>query len=140
MIYFDVNYLAIIVSMVATMAIGFAWYNDKVFGVTWRALVGLHADTPEQKKEMSKKAMRGVASSVVGSLVMAFVLSNVIIWSGASEFIQYFLLGFVLWLGFIAPVVLMNVLYQQKHIKLFLIDAGYQLISIIVISIIIGSW
>jgi hypothetical protein len=70
-----INYIAILLCAVVTMAIGFAWYGP-LFGKLWSRLMGFGEMTPEKMKEMQKAAMPGYAASFAGSLVMAYVLAH----------------------------------------------------------------
>lgn len=40
----NVNWIAVVLSGIATLAIGFVWYNPKVFGKAWMESVGMTED------------------------------------------------------------------------------------------------
>lgn len=48
--------------------------------------------------------------------------------------------GFHLWLGFSATVGLTNNLFSDKPLRLWFIDAGYQLASVAVMAVVPGFW
>lgn len=140
MISFEVNYLAILLSSIAAMIIGYLWYSPLVFGKRWLAIVGLKAEDPQAKAQMNKAAMKAMGIGFLLSILIAFVLANILAWSGASTVSEYLAVAFYVWLGFIGSVILMNVMYQQKPVILFLIDGGYQLVMIMAMALIIGLW
>ena len=100
--------------------------------------------TPEKMKEMQKKARPAYAANFVGALIMAFVLSHALVFassylheSGISAGLQT---GFWNWLGFIAPVTLGSVLWDGKPMKLWMINAGYYLVGLLIMGVILALW
>ena len=135
------NYFAVIVCAVATMAIGFVWYGQ-IFRKQWSDLMGW---TPESMVAMQQKNMtKQYAIQFVGALVMAFVLAHSIIFAGAylnASGMSAGLQGAIWsWLGFIAPVTMGSVLWDGKPWKLWFINAGYYLVVLLVMGIILGLW
>ena len=137
----EINYLAVGVAGVVSFVLGGLWYGP-VFGKTW---IGLSGMTPEQMLEAKKKSMlKSYILTFVGSLFMAGVLSQSIIYaigflqkSGLSVGVS---VAFCSWLGFIAPVTLGKVLWENKPWKFWLIDNGYYLISLLLMASIITFW
>lgn len=138
-----VNYLAVLACAIANMAIGFAWYGP-LFGKKWSELMGWSPMTPEKMEEMKKKAMPGYAASFAGALVMAYVLSHVLVF--ASSYMQTsgwsagLSSGFWMWLGFIAPITIGIVFWDGKPWTLWIINAGYWLVSILTMGVILAVW
>lgn len=134
----EFNYLAILVSAIATMALGFVWYGPILFAKPWMKLMGLTVEKLEsQKKEMGKTY--GV--SFVGALVTAFVLACFISYAGFESYLMGGVqLGFLAWLGFVAPVQLTDVLFGGKPLKLYYINTGYQLVSLLIMGAILATW
>lgn len=139
-----VNYLAIIVSAVAAMVLGFLWFGP-LFGKEWIRLMGI----PDEKvAEMKAKGMKSMASTyafqAAGALLMAFVLAHALIFAstylkaeGISAGLQA---GFWNWLGFVAPVTLGSVLWEGKPWKLWVLNAGYYLVTLLVMGVILALW
>ena len=48
--------------------------------------------------------------------------------------------GFWNWLGFVAPVTLGSVLWEGKSPKLWVLNNGYYLVSLIVMGVILALW
>ena len=130
-----VNYLAVLVAGVASMVIGFLWYGP-VFGKQWLALSGVNfnAVDPAKRKAM---ANRGYVINFIASLVMAFVLAHTIAYTQAASIMDAAFAAFWTWLGFIATVLIGMVLWENKPVKLYLINAFHYLAVLIVMAIII---
>ena len=98
----QVNYLAIIIACVVSMAAGFLWYSP----------------------------------------ITAYVLSHVMTLS--ENFFHYskpstgLTTAFWMWLGFMMPVQLTNTIFGDKKWKLFAINTGYQLVSLLLMGAIFG--
>ena len=139
----DINYWAVLVSAVASMVVGFIWYGP-LFGKVWSQLMGWGEMTPEKMAEMQKKAMPKYAITFLGALVMGFVLSHALVFastylneSGVSAGLQT---GFWNWLGFIVPISLGSVLWDGKPWKLWFINAGYYLVGLLLMGVILALW
>lgn len=137
MIY--VNYLAVLIAAVASMVVGFLWYSQAVFGKPWMKLMGYSA---ENLRSEQKKMGPYYALSLVGALVMAFVLSHV---SSLSEayyangmLMTGLTTGFWMWFGFVAPVQMTDTIFGSKKWSLFAINTGYQLASLLLMGAILG--
>ena len=135
----EVNYLAIIVAGIASMAVGFLWYGPILFGKPWMKMMGY---TEESMKKAQKEMGKTYTISFVLSLVTAYVLSHVMVLS--QNFFHYSMLStglmtaFWMWLGFVMPVQATDTLFGGKRKKLVAINAGYQLASLLVMGVVIG--
>ena len=66
-----INYVAILVAVVANFILGFLWYTP-LFGKLWAKELGLDTTIPPQQNEM----IRGMAFMVIGNFFLAWVLAN----------------------------------------------------------------
>lgn len=135
----EVNFIAIILAGVISMVAGFLWYSPLLLGKPWMKEKGF---TAEKLKQAQKQMGPLYGVSFVLSFVMAFVLSHVM--TMAQSFFGYSLLStgltsaFWMWLGFIMPVQLTSQIFGEKNWKLFGIDTGYQLVSMIAMGVVIA--
>ena len=135
------NYLAIVAAMVANIVIGFLWYGP-LFGKSWMALAGLHKEKLDAAKAKGMGPQYMLAT--VGSLVMSYVLAHSLVFanaylnvSGMSAGLQ---VGFWNWLGFVSPVTLGTGLWEGKPWRLWAINNGYYLVSLLVMGVILAVW
>ena len=131
-----INYLAVLVAAIASMALGMLWYGP-LFGKLWMKLSGI---TPQSMKKMKLTPKAAMTMGFIGTLVTAYVLSHfvdllgVTTWSGAAQF------AFWAWLGLVAPVQLGAYLWEGKPFKLFVLNTAYNLVVLIVMTGIVAVW
>lgn len=135
----QVNFLAVLISGVASMALGFLWYGPMVLGKQWMKEKGFTADSMKKaQKEMGK--WYGV--SFILSLITAYTLSHVMTLS--MNFFHYdkmstgMMTAFWMWLGFVMPVQLTATIFGNKNWKLLGMDTGYQLVSMLAMGLVIA--
>lgn len=137
MIIETISLLPVIASTIASVAIGSLWYGP-LFGKIWIKEMGW---TEEEIKKGKEQGMnKAYALTILGSLLSAFVLGQIIIDTGTADASDGAWLGFWAWLGFAVPLFLSNVLWEGKSWKMFKINAGYQLITWVVMGAILGTW
>ena len=133
----QINWLAVVVAAVVTWLLGALWYSPYVLGRQW---VAAHGYTPERMAEMRKGAGRAYAASFVMYLVMAAVIAVLVGYIVMGRAVQGAKLGALLWLGFAVPLGVTGNLFSDRRLSTFLIDAGYQLISLVAMGAIIAAW
>ena len=135
--HFHMHALPLVVAVVATFARGALWYSPLVFGNIW---VRAHGYSPERLERMKKGAPRAYGVSFVAFLVLAHVLAYLALRVGVGSALGGAKLGFLVWVGFAATIGLTSWVYSDKPFRTYLIDAGYQLLYLLVMGAIIGAW
>lgn len=134
----SVNYLAVFLAALSTMVVGMVWYSRAVFGTTWAKLAGVDLD----RKPGSGEMLWLMGSTFVASLVTAFILAFISFLSNnffQNNFLQDTLMtGFWLWLGFTAARLYVHDAFEGRRKKLTVMAAGYELVTILVMALIIG--
>ncbi|MEO6067625.1 MAG: DUF1761 domain-containing protein [Gemmatimonadales bacterium] len=130
------NYLAVLVAALATFALGALWYMP-LFGKLW---LKEHAYTPAQLEQMKGTAPRAYGVSFAAYLVVALVLSALIQLTGIIRWQGGLKLGALCWLGFAATIGLTANMYSEKKFSTFVIDAGYQLVYLMMMGAILAAW
>lgn len=138
MISTDVNYLAVLVSAIMNMAVGAFWYSPAGFGKQWAALMGW--TDPAKLEAMKKGATKGYIGGFIAALVMMFVLANLVSLTGAATPTAGALVGFWSWLGFVATTQIGVILWDNKPPKLFAINTGYSLVTLVIAGVIMALW
>jgi hypothetical protein len=131
---FDVNWLAALVAALAKFAIGGVWYSPVAFGPRWGAIVGV---TPDAFKARMVPAM---ITDLASGFVLAWILANVLKFTGAVGLVPGARVSFFLFLGFVATPLLSTTVYEGRPIALFGINGAYWLISMLIMGGIIGAW
>jgi hypothetical protein len=124
----------ILAATVAKMALGALWYSNALFFKPWIRMSGT---TEEQIKQRLPKAL---VFDLIGSFLMALVLFHTIRWAEANTVVSGLFVGFLNWLGFVAVATVSTITYEKKPIMLYLLNNGYQLVSILVMSAILAVW
>jgi hypothetical protein len=140
MIFMCVNLWAVLGSAAATMVIGFLWYSPFLFGKLWMVLMGYDPNDKAKIAEMQKKAGPLYGISMLASLLSAFVLGKIIYNLAIATWPYGMKVGFAVWAAFVATVQLTDTLFGKRPFKLFLINAGYQLVCYLVMGAILGQW
>lgn len=133
----DLNYIAIAVSAVAAQAIGAAWYSPLLFGKAWMTEVGLSA---EQLSGRGRQARIGYLVAVLGSLIAAWVLAMLVQASGATNIVDGIVLALMVGVGFVASAMAVNYVFESKSLRIFLINAGYPVLSVLIMGVILTLW
>ena len=132
----SINYLAVVVAIVINMAAGAAWYSPLLFAKPWMAANGL---TEESIKEAGS-ATKGYVVAVIASIVIAFAVALFAQASGADTPVEGLILGLAAGLGFVATTFAANYIFESRPLKLYLINAGYPVVSLALIGLLIGAW
>ncbi len=134
-----VNYVAVLLAAVASMALGFLWYSSVVLGKPWMKLKGY---TQESLKSEQKKMGKLYGLSFVVALITAYVLSHVMALStnfyGYDPVTTGVTSAFWMWLGFVLPVQVTATIFGDKKWQLLGIDTGYQLVSLLAMGVVLG--
>lgn len=132
----SINWIAIAVATVASMAIGAGWYS--ALAKPWIAANGFSEEQVKAVEANDRPIIYVIAA--LCHVVMAFILSGVIFHStGAGATIGSGILSAALiWLGFVATSMTVNHRFQFKPWSLTIIDSGHYLLVLLAQGAIIG--
>jgi drug/metabolite transporter (DMT)-like permease len=129
----DLNYWAILAAALSTFLIGGVWYSPAVFGKAWMRENGF---TEESMKNANMVKIFGLA--FVLGLIAAI---NLAMFMGPEDKPEMGALwGFLAGFGWVATFVGTHYLFERKSFKLFLINAGYSVVALTVMGVIIAVW
>ena len=136
MFFTNVSFLSVFIAATVSTIVGFVWYSPWVLGKPWMKEMGY---TPESLAEKKKNGMgKKYALSFLSSLVTAYALAVVINSVFTAEFFGLIEVGLVLGLGFVATAKFNDNLFTDGSWKLFLINTGYYVVSIVFMGFVIG--
>jgi hypothetical protein len=133
-----INYWAVLVSAVASMAIGSVWYGP-LFGKMFMTAMGMDKWTKKQQEEMRKKMLATYLVQFIASIVMFFVLAMFMGKLDQMSVCGGLVTAFWVWIGFIVPLKLGDALWGGKMI-LFWLGISNMLLTILASGAIIGAW
>lgn len=139
-----INFLAVLVAVIVNFIIGSLWYGP-IFGKAWRKEMNIPLDFKPEQKEVFK----AMGIMVIGSFFTAYVLfytTNV--WRASSwnagedqaAWVYGFYSGIYTWIGFYLPVFLNMVAFEGRSWRFFFIGAGYNLIALQAVAMILSYW
>lgn len=136
-----INYLAVLVTAVITMALGALWYGP-LFGAAWMKAINM---SPEHMKMAKEKGMgTSYLIMAIGSLLMSWVLA-IFVGSAEAHYQNWTApfgvhIALYLWVGLVAPVTVGSVLWEGKPWKLWFLNAGYYLVALAIAGAILAVW
>ena len=131
-----INYLAVLVCGILAVGLGALWYSPMLLGKMW--LVAIDKSEEELKQDINP--VKTYSISFIAQLVIAYVLARIMSYVGASTPEEGIRLAFLAWIGFTATTMTINMLFEGKTFKQFVVDGGYHLIVFIIYGIILGAW
>lgn len=129
----NINWLAVIVSTVAAFGLGGLWYSKALFGKTWMQEVGLTEDSVN-----NANMLRIFGTSFVLQLIAATALAAYL--GADSTWRSGLHTGLWISLFWIATAYGVTYLFEQRTLRLFLINAGYYVVLFAITGTIIGAW
>jgi hypothetical protein len=137
-----INMVAILVAVVVNFVLGFIWYTP-LFGKIWGKEMG---HDPNIKPD-SKVLVKGMAFMIIGNFLFAWVFAhNIAAWTfvpsvnEAGPLSNALSAAIFTWIGFYLPGHLGSTVWEKKSWTLFAINAGYNLISLLVVALILTHW
>ena len=128
----SINYLAVIVSAISAFVVGSIWYAPFLFGKAWQAETGL---TDEDLK-------KGMGKTFGGSFVLTVIISYgmAMFFGGEVDLQMGLMYVFMTGAFFVAASLGIIYLYDKKSLRIWLINAGYQVLIYTIIGGILGAW
>jgi Mg/Co/Ni transporter MgtE len=131
----QINWLAVLLAFISSMAIGFVWYMPAVLGKRWMAAIG---KTEEDLKNISGGAGIWVPMMVAAALT-AVLLAVLISKLGLDNAIAGGFFALVLALVFRAGGHVIHNGFAGRPTAVTLIDSGHDLLAMTVAGAIIGA-
>ena len=129
----DVNWLAVVVATIVAFMLGGLWYSKALFGNAWMQEVGLTEDAVNSAN-MAKTFGGTIVLQIFAATALSAFLGTESTWQSGLE------TG--LWVGlfWIATAYGVTYLFEQRSMRLFLINAGYYVVLYGITGTIIGAW
>jgi hypothetical protein len=129
----QLNYWAVIVAALSTFLIGGLWYSPAVFGKAWMRENGFKE---EDMKNSNTVKIFGLA--FILGLISAINLAMFM--CPENDPTMGALWGFLAGYGWEATFVGTHYLFEKRSFKLFLINAGYSIVALTVMGVILAAW
>jgi hypothetical protein len=128
----SVNWLAVIVGTVVSMALGALWYGP-LFGRTWLRLIGKSAE------EIEGDPLDYLKTAVAAFVAMLFL--NLMVFSlGTNGFVNGMVVGALTFIGFGATMTFVYTTFEGPKEKVWLLYAAYQLVVFVIMGAVFAVW
>ena len=127
----DLNYVGIVAGTLVGFVIGGAWYSPILFAKPWMRENGF------TDEDHQGNLLRMFGGSAIMLLIAAYVLSLVI--GDDSSLFEGLRTGLTVGTAFIAASFAVTYLFEKKSPTLFVINAGYHVVTFTVMGAIIGA-
>ncbi len=134
----DVNFWAVFVAAISSMVVGGIWYGP-LFGKMFMEVMGMNTWSPEKRAAMKKSMGLNYLAQFIASFVMFYVLAGIIMGFGYTTLIDGAITGVIVWIGFVVPLALGNLIWGGKK-EVFWLSIGNMLVTLLVAGAIIGAW
>ena len=141
------KYLPIIVGGLIPMIVGMVWYHKALFGQAWMDSIGL---TEEKIKNGSRSMGVTMGISLVLSIILSFALKALLFSThggaeamtegGFMTFKHGAFHGAMIGAVVAIPVLVTNGLFEQKSTKNLLINSGYWIIAMSLMTGLLNAW
>jgi hypothetical protein len=122
-----INWVGLGITTIVAFFFGMLWYGP-FFGKKWMKLANV-SNKDMKKEDMPKTMILGFISNFAMVYVTNFFVTNVSVGLNSA-----LLVGFLLWLGYIATTALSRVLWEKSSWNLYLLNASYYLVLLLVTS------
>ena len=129
----SINWLAVVVCVVVAMISGFIWYHPKLFFPAWWQGIGKSGEPGNPNPMIYVFTLLAAGVQAVFVALLVNLMGSTTAASGA-------LVGFMLWLGFVAPTNLVNKLFAGHGLKVLAIEAGNHLVIFLLFGAILAAW
>lgn len=130
----EINWIAVIVAALSSFLVGGLWYSQLLFAGVWMKEAGLKE---EDLKDANMAKIFGL------TFVYSFVMAVNLAYFTADPSIDLAMgafYGFLTGFGWVAMSTFILSLFERRSWKYMLIHAGYQVISLTLMGIILGAW
>jgi hypothetical protein len=129
----QLNIWAVLVAAVSTFIIGGLWYSPAVFGKAWMRENGF---TEENMKGANMIKIFGLAFflGIISAINLAMFMGP------ENKPAMGALWGFLAGFGWVATFIGTHYLFERRSFTLFLINAGYSIVALTVMGVILAAW
>lgn len=123
------SFVALLTAVAASFVFGFLWYGP-LFGKMWAKLAGIECDGNQNKKMPVWPMLIALLNTILQVGCLAYILKMYKTCCGYDA-------AFVVWLGFQVPLLLSSVAWERKPVQLFVLNASFYLLNLLLIAAII---
>lgn len=128
----NINWLSVIVAAISSFLIGGIWYGP-IFGKSWMTEFGFTEEYLEQRSMPKVFGLSLLLSFVAAMVLELFIGVNADVVFGATA-------GFFVGFGWVGAMLGILYLFEMRSLKAYLINAGYCVVTLTLMGVILGAW
>lgn len=136
-LFLHIHYGAIIASIVVFFFLGALWFSV-LFKDSWVAELKKHNVTI--KEPSAQKMMSLMGLTLLNNTVIVCAMGYLVYLTNSHTVRAGLHLGCITAVGFIATAIAGVFLWENRSVKLFLIDSGYQMLGVVASAVILSVW
>lgn len=133
----QINHVAVAAAAVVFFIIGSLWFSA-LFQSMW--VEELKEHDVKLKNHDSAVLRTKMILTFVSNYIASYAVAFLVIMTDSVTAHSGFMLGTIAAIGFIATAIASVFIWENRSLRLFLIDAGYPAVGIIVASMILSVW
>jgi len=130
----QIHPLPFVVAVLVKVFVGALWYSPLMFLKPWQRLSAI------SNEQMRGGMAKGMTTWILGAVVMTFVLAHAVYYAGAKTIPLGAAVGFLNWLGFVLVVQLDDWAAAKRPTQLLLINAGGNLVALVIMGAVLAAW
>jgi hypothetical protein len=127
--------IAVVVAALAHFFLGAGWFT--LLQKPWLEGIG---KTKEQLMASGMPAWMPYVVTFVANLVMAYVLGWLITATGPQNAMRGMQVAAIVWAGLVASSFATEYVFEAKSLQIFAINAGYPLVGMLIMGLVLGAW
>ena len=128
----NINWLSVIVAAISSFFIGGIWYGP-IFGKSWMTEFGF-TEEDLKKRSIPKTFGFSLLLSFIAALVLEFFIG------AEASLIFGAMAGFIAGFGWVGTMLGILYLFEMRSFKAYLINAGYCIVALTIMGIILAAW
>jgi hypothetical protein len=130
----SLNGWAIVAAVLSSFVVAWLWYSPALFARPWMEMSNV------AKADFDAGLPKALFGDLFAFTAMALVLNQVLRSWGVTTLAHGLLVSCLIWLGFVASVLLSSVTYEHKPVRYAAINAGYRLVAMLIMGTILTLW
>lgn len=128
------NWLVVVVAALASFMLGWIWYGP-LFSKPWASGMGYDTSNSDMKMPPLNLVLSYLMSFFMAMALSAIMAAGSV--AGAGAALQ---MAFLLWLGIVATTYTLNQIYDSRPWRVWAVNVGYHLASMLLIALILAVW
>jgi len=129
----EINWLAVVAASVAAFFLGALWYSNRCFGTRWMQEIGL-TEGSANKGRLTRTFIATFILQLIAATALAVFIGAESDWLGGLH------TGALVGLLWIATAYAITYIFEQRSMRLFLINAGFYVVQFAIMGSILGGW